>query len=49
MNPCIKLTIHGVAFFKNVKAYLPEVGVVTTNIGFEDGKIVPKAIDEGVL
>ena len=26
--------------FKNVKAYLPEVGVVTTNIGFEDGKIV---------
>lgn len=26
--------------FKNVKAYLPEVGVVTTNIGFENGKIV---------
>ncbi len=25
--------------FKNVKAYLPEVGVVTTNIGFENGKI----------
>ena len=25
--------------FKNVKAYLPEVGVVTTNIGIEDGKI----------
>ena len=26
--------------FKNVKAYLPEVGVVNTNIGFENGKIV---------
>ncbi|MBR2385377.1 MAG: N-acetylglucosamine-6-phosphate deacetylase [Clostridia bacterium] len=26
--------------FKNVKAYLPDVGVVTTNIGFENGKIV---------
>lgn len=25
--------------FKNVKAYLPKVGVVTTNIGFENGKI----------
>lgn len=26
--------------FKNVRAYLPEIGVVTTNIGFENGKIV---------
>ncbi len=25
--------------FKNVRAYLPQVGVVKTNIGFEDGKI----------
>ena len=26
--------------FKNVRAYLPQVGVVKTNIGFENGKIV---------
>lgn len=25
---------------KNVKAYLPEIGIVTTNIGIEDGKII---------
>lgn len=35
--------------FKNVKAYLPEVGVVTTNIGFENGKIVYIGDDESQI
>lgn len=35
--------------FKNVKAYLPKVGVVTTNIGFENGKIAYIGDDDGKI